>query len=92
MNERFQWKIVVCLLAGRFERAYGWDAERAVQVAETAADQMRKDFGGSRHYLPTGNGMFRDSIRKEFDGRNIAILARKYGVSCRTVMRYVVEK
>lgn len=92
MTNRFIWVDVVASIGSRFERCYGWDQERAKQVAEVAADQLRKDFGGAKHYIPSGSALFMGRIKREFNGRNITELSKKYGVSCRTVRRYVNGK
>lgn len=86
---KFEWSACEQAIAGRLERAYGWDRERALQVAELAADAVRRKFGGQRYYIARSNGDFRARIRAEFNGRNITELSRVYGVSCRTIRRYL---
>jgi Mor family transcriptional regulator len=92
MTDKFTWEAAQSSVAQRLQRSYGWDEERATQAAEIVVNQLRKDFGGKRHYLPGKNGQFRERIRAEFNGRNIVELSRIYGVSARTVRRYVAKK
>lgn len=76
-------------IAARLSSSYGWDDERATQTAEVVMDVLRKDFGGSRIYIPSRNGEAKERVRNEFNGRNIVELSRKYGVSAQTVRNYL---
>jgi Mor family transcriptional regulator len=55
--------------------------------------KAREMFGGEKHYAAT----FRDRqalmamVRRDYSGRNVSELARRYGVSRRTVYRYLNE-
>jgi Mor family transcriptional regulator len=60
-----------------------------MQVAETAMDAIRKDYGGGRVYIPALNGDARKKIVAEFNGRNIAELSARYGLSAQTIRNYV---
>jgi len=89
VTERFVWECCVQVVADRLERSLGWDPEGSLQVAEIAIDELRRTYGGKRHYMPAQNGVFRERIIKEFNGRNIVELTRIYGVSASTIRRYL---
>jgi Mor family transcriptional regulator len=87
----FAWDDMIRITAARLQIAYGWDEERALQCADLVADTLRQQYGGSRHYLPARNGDFKRRIVAEFNGRNITELSRIYGVSAKTIRRYVAR-
>lgn len=89
MSERFKWEDAEKCIAEQFIRSHGWDEERAKQTAEIAAAAIRREYGGSRHYLPAKNGTFKAKVREEFNGRNIAEMSKRFGISCRTIRRYL---
>lgn len=64
--------------------------ELAVQLTRAAA---ALGHGGADYYLPTFSFLNRDErnerIRREFNGRNLKEVSRKYGVDKRTVYRIV---
>lgn len=65
-------------------------ADLARAIARAAA---KLGHAGSEYYLPALHSMTRternDAIRREFNGRNLADVCRKYGVHRATVYRIV---
>ena len=57
--------------------------------------RLSEIYGGTSIYIPKVDDLLKNSryaaIMREFDGTNIRYLARKYGVSERTVYRLVSE-
>ena len=69
--------------------AHGIARDRCVRIAEDLATKIRQSWGGQIVYFPiarSADQAKRDAaIVGEFDGHNQADLARKHGVSVKTV-------
>jgi len=92
MKDKFEWSACKGIISRRLETSCGWSREKSMQVAEIAADAIRREYGGGRHYIPGKNNFFRDRVRAEFNGRNMAELSKLYGISCMTIRRYLRRK
>lgn len=72
----------------------GMAPSRAAEISARAADRLAREVGGHSVYIPRRAPWFdraaRDrAIRASFDGRNIAELCARFGVSRRTVYRLI---
>lgn len=76
------------ILEENFRNRLGWSRDIAEKAASVAADVLRAEYGGAQHYIPARADR-RAEIYGEFNGKNVAQLSRKYGVSTRTVARIV---
>ena len=75
--------------------AKGVRKEVAYKAALEAVDQLRETYGGDRFYIPTGYALAiseRDrQIYAEFTGGNHFLLAKKYGLTVRSVQLIVAK-
>lgn len=82
------------VVAAAFARA-GRSAHQAEEDAETAVRALSEYFGGRMFYLPMAKGESiaarDDRIWREFDGKNVKDLARKYGLSEQGVYRVLAK-
>ncbi|MEZ0231889.1 MAG: Mor transcription activator family protein [Methylophilaceae bacterium] len=71
----------------------GYNENFASQIAEALVRGLRKKYGCQEIYIPAPNRSERDaSIRKEFNGRNIDEVCKKFGLSSASVYRIVGRK
>ena len=92
MSDKPEWASSAEVISARLQRSFGWESERALQVAEIAVDAMCSEFGGRQLYVPRGRSAHKDAVRRDFNGRNIAELSARYGLSCMTIRRYLRKK
>jgi Mor family transcriptional regulator len=83
---------LVGLLGKRLQNSYGWDRERSMQVAEIMADEVFRHWGGQAQYIPKRLPNIEARVAADFNGRNITELSRRYGISARTIRRYLMKK
>lgn len=68
--------------------ATGMNGEFAERFADSLLGIMRKRNGGREIYIPAPDNSERDAaIKREFNGRNLEEVMRRYGVSRSTVYR-----
>jgi len=74
----------------RFPRQY---ADLIQVIGLEATVKLCNEYGGMNIYIPKADGIIfakrRDTIMKEYNGYNIAKLAKKYGLSVRAVQMIV---
>lgn len=80
------------VVASKLAIAFEWDQQMVDAVTDAVCFAIAAEYGGRPHYIPKRNGALRERIRREFNGRNIQSLSRKYSVSCSTVRRIVSKK
>lgn len=82
------------VIAISLEKGLGIKAGAAGVLAEAILLKAAElGLGGDDYYIPAVHSATRkarnERIRSEFNGRNLAYVCRKYGVSARTVYRVV---
>ncbi len=80
------------VISRRLASAFGWDPQMVDAVTDAIVFELAKVYGGRSHYIGKRNGLMRQRMREDFNGRNIHELSRKYGVSCATVRRTVAKR
>ena len=70
----------------------GLPNDRAAQISAQTVQVISSEFGGQNVYLPRRSPWFSfkrrdEAIRKEFNGRNMPDVCRRFNVSARTVYR-----
>ena len=66
---------------------FGGSAERSQSLAQAVMKRLRERCGGRHIYIASAVKLRHEAIVSEFNGRNIAELAQKHGVSERWVYR-----
>lgn len=95
-DQRFQSLSTLALyLADRFERAK-IDKQTANGLANIAILALCEYVNGDRLYVPRPEALARsvrnESLRSEFNGRNYAAIAKRYGISTITVWRALFQR
>lgn len=75
-------------LGENYRNRLGWSEDIAQEAARIASDVLRANYGGERHYI-AARAHDDKRIRSEYNGKNIAELARRHGISAATVRRIV---
>jgi len=71
---------------------HGASRETAGLIAKQAVAWLQRHAGSQRLWIASVRSSLHDSIRAEFNGRNVCDLAARYGVHERTVRRIVSKK
>jgi Mor family transcriptional regulator len=71
--------------------------EEACEIAQVIMERICERRGGERMYCPTTflaahKGHLQETVRAEFNGRNVRELMAKYNISRTTVYRWVQSK
>ncbi len=65
-------------------------------MAHRVVRQLTRDFGGDQFYMPKERSAFRDDIESDiceaFDGCNAKALARRHGLTTRTIYRIIEQQ
>lgn len=75
-------------LSENYRNRLGWSVEIAEEAARIASDVLRQGYGGGSIYIAARN-IDSGRIQEEYNGYNVAELARLHGVSARTIRRIV---
>ena len=75
-------------LSENYRNRLGWSIDMAEEAARIASDVLRENFGGGSVYI-AARSVDRKRIAAEYDGSNVASLARRHGVSAKTIRRIV---
>ena len=93
-TEQFISEMVSMLTHSLIEQA-GLETEVAQAMAEDVTDGICKAFGGTDIYIPQGRKSFstkrRVKVWEEFTGNNYQALAKKYGLTSKTVYKIIRE-
>lgn len=84
MKESDIWDEISESFVAGFESA-GMDNGSAKYCAEIAVVELHKKIAGERTYFPKKRLADRESLRREFNGRNVDELVSRFGVSRATV-------
>lgn len=75
------------------QQEIGFNEIFATQIADALVRGLRKRLGGQDLYIPAEDRTERDAmIRKEFNGRNIDDMCKKFGLSKRSIYKIVERK
>lgn len=77
-------------LEENYRNRLGMQADVAEEVARIASDVLRENYGGGSVYI-AARCIDNERITSEYNGKNIADLARRHGVSSRTIRRIIAR-
>jgi len=79
-------------LVGAISRRLGLNERIAMPIAEEVVEAMREISPGRELYIPAADKAERNAaIRREFNGRNLKEVCRKYDISKPSLYRIVKE-